>query len=411
VRRDLRVRPVRRLPVKVLLLVALALYVLGLVFSPFPYGRTYFLLWKRVLFGRTHGWRPRMRQARFLLSYALSTPVFTALWYLDELLYPGYRKLEVRPVFILGQPRSGTTFLHRTLASDRENFTAARHIEWRYPFISVQKLIRCSSLARRLLQKNYWSNTPAGEVAARMHPNKLDDWEEDGIFFEERFLHHFFIFLRFPWANLLDYLDDFTRLPEKVRRDMLATHRRVIQKVIYLNGAGDLRYLSKEVTSHTKFPEILSYYPEADFIFSLRDSGGFMNSLLALIRYSTMSKTGVDPLTIEGWEAAVLRRMEKDSARLLNIIEHQVAPERRVLLSYAAITTDIAAAVGKIYTHLDLTQSESCRKHLDEVRARQLERGRGYNYEVRAFPGFGSFDQFVEGVVRDGETAAGLTPR
>jgi hypothetical protein len=103
--------------------------------------------------------------------------------------------------------------------------------------------------------------------------------------------------------------------------------------------------------------------------------------------------------------------MEKDSARLLNIIEHQVPPERRVLLSYAAITTDIAAAVGKIYTHLDLPQSESCRKHLDEVRAHQLERGRGYNYEVRAFPGFGSFDQFVEGVLRDGETASGLTPR
>ncbi len=400
-RRGQRVRPALPWPVKLVLVVVLALYALGLVFSPFPYGRTYFVLWRRVLCRRGLAWRSRLRQARFLFSYALSTPIFTALWYLDELLYPGYRRLAVRPVCILGQPRSGTTFLHRTLAADSENFTAARHIEWRYPFISVQKLLRCSKLARNLLQSSYWSKTPAGEVAARMHPNKLDDWEEDGIFFEERFLHHFFIFLRFPDADLLDYFDDFTQLPEKVRRRMLTTHRRVIQKVIYLNNAADLRYLSKEVTSHTKFPEILSYYPEAEFIFSLRDSGGFMNSLLALIRYSTMSKTGVDPLTIEGWEAAVLRRMEKDSARLLDIIEHQIPPEKQLLLTYTAITSDIAAAVGKIYRHLDLPQSESCLRHLEEVRARQIQRGKGYDYEVRSFPGFAAFDAFVAGVVRD----------
>jgi hypothetical protein len=396
----------RFLPVKFFLLLALALYGLGVVLSPFPYWRTYFVLWRQIFTGPGPGWGRRLRQARFLLTYAFSTPIFTALWYLDEILYPGYRKVQVRPVFILGQPRSGTTFLHRTLAADRENFTAARHIEWRYPFIGVQKLIRSSKLARSLLQRNYWSATPAGEVAARMHPNKLDDWEEDGIFFEERFLHHFFIFLRFPCSDLLDYFDDFTRLPAKVRTHMLATHRKVIQKVIYLNGAEGLRFLSKEVTSHTKFPEILSFYPGAEFIFSLRDSGGFMNSLLALIRYSTMSKTGVDPLTIDGWEDSVLRRMEKDSARLVDIIEHQVPHEHQVLVPYAGVASDISAAVGKIYRHLGLSQSEACRERLEEVKARQAERGKGYDYEVRSYPGFAAFDKFVADVVRQGAAEA-----
>ena len=34
----------------------------------------------------------------------------------DDLLFPGYRSQEVKqPVFIIGNPRSGTTFLHRLL--------------------------------------------------------------------------------------------------------------------------------------------------------------------------------------------------------------------------------------------------------------------------------------------------------
>jgi hypothetical protein len=393
----------------VVLVSLVVIYFLSAVLAPFPYWRTYLVLWRVALMGGRAGlpWATRLRQIRFLAGYALGVPFITLLWYLDELLYPGYRKVEVRPVFILGQPRSGTTFLHRTLAADRENFTAARHIEWRYPFISLQKLIRSSKVARSLLQRNYWSNTPAGEVAARMHPNKLDDWEEDGIFFEERFLHHFFVFLRFPCSGLLDNFDDFTLLPAKVRSHMLATHRKVIQKVIYLNGATGLRFLSKEVTSHTKFPEILSLYPGAEFIFSLRDSGGFMNSLLALIRYSTMSKTGVDPLTIEGWEDSVLRRMERDSTRLLDIIEHQVPREHQVLVPYAAVTSDISAAVGKIYRHLGLPQSQACLNRLEEVQARQTERGKGYDYEVRSYPGFAALDKFVGDVVQRGGAVPG----
>jgi hypothetical protein len=382
-----------------------ALYLLGAVFAPFPYWHTYFMLWRAAFSGGRARlpWAARFRQMRFLLGYALAAPFITLLWYLDELLYPGYRKVRVQPVFILGQPRSGTTFLHRTLASDDAKFVAARHIEWRLPYICLQKLIRNSSIARALLQRNYWSATPAGEVAARMHPNKLSDWEEDGIFFEECFLHHFFIFLRFPCPDLLEELDDFTRLPAKVRHRILETHHRVIQKVLYLNGADGRRYLSKEVTSHSKFPEILEFYPDAEFIFSLRESPGFMNSLLALIRYSTMSKTGVDPDSVPGWRDAVIRRMQGDSRQLLAIIQEHVPADRCVLLTYGMVTGDIMAAAEKVYRHLGLSWGDADKARLEQVRAAQPDRKRGYDYEKQAFDGFSEFDDFVRSVGDDGK--------
>jgi hypothetical protein len=49
---------------------------------------------------------------------------------LDDVFYARYKKERVRkPVFIVGNPRSGTTFLHRLMAKDRRNFVTMRFWE------------------------------------------------------------------------------------------------------------------------------------------------------------------------------------------------------------------------------------------------------------------------------------------
>lgn len=392
---------------QLLLAVTAAVYGAGVLFSPFPLWHSYCRLWLNVLSFRGSAASiplgTRWRQARYLSIYLLSAPLITALWWLDELLYPGYRHKEVRPIFILGQPRSGTTLLHRTLAADEENFVAVRHIEWRLPFISLQKLLQRFPFAQRALQRSYWPSTPAGETASRMHPNKLGDWEEDGIFFEECFLSHFFIFLRFPRPDQLDLFDDFERLPRRARRRMLETHRKVIQKVFFLREGkdhGGRRYLSKEVTSHSKFPEILHLYGDADFVFSLRSADGFMNSLLALVRYSTMSKTGLDPVSLSGWQDAVISRMQRDVKQLLEIIGKHANPQKSILLTYESVTGDLAGSVRRIYERLQLAPNADAARSLDETSAAQGNRDRAYDYERRSFPGFEDYNSFVSQLAR-----------
>ncbi|MFT4901153.1 MAG: hypothetical protein ACI81V_000420 [Lentimonas sp.] len=57
-----------------------------------------------------------------LLAYPLFLGLQLIHWLgflIDELCYPHYRRIEVKaPLFIAGIPRSGTSFVHRTLASD-----------------------------------------------------------------------------------------------------------------------------------------------------------------------------------------------------------------------------------------------------------------------------------------------------
>jgi hypothetical protein len=378
------------------ILFILVIYIAGILFAPFPYWRTYLLLWRHVLI--TPGkFGMKRRQAFWLARSGLSTPLWTLLWYLDEILFPAYRQGKFDPVFIIGQPRCGTTLLHRTLAADGSNFFAIRHIEWRYPFISLQRLFAWLGIEQRLNQVNYWSKTEAGKLAAKMHPNTLADWEEDGIFFEENFLHHFFIFLRFPQPELLGYLDDFPSLPAPVREKMLRAHEKVIKKVQFLRGGQPCIYLSKEVTSHNKIPYLLSLYPKASFIVIVRQSSDFMASLMALVRASTASKTGIDPISLEGWVPAFVERMAQDSQLLVDLCEQHIASERQARIASAEFTQDIERGVLYIYQQLGLRADEGFMVHLHSLNEQQAKRQRGYQYSSvqTGRSEFEGYDRFV----------------
>lgn len=374
-------------------------YIASFYFSPFPYWKTYIILWYTLLFDKNKaiGSSARVKQARFLIKHVLLCPVWTFLWYLDEIFYSGYKKLEIHPVFIIGQPRSGTTFLHRTLAVDENNFVAIKHIEWRFPYIFVQRILSRSRWAKKIIHKNYWSDSSAGRVAAEMHPDTLSDWEEDGIFFEECFLHHFFTFLRFPNPHLLQYLDEFPLLPEAVQMKMLETHRKVIQKVMYLrNGAGKL-YISKEVTGHNKIQKILQLYPDAKFIVSVRYSSDFMNSLISLVRYSTMSKIGIDPLDVPMWKSVFVDRMKKDSDMLCDLCSSKIKKSNQVRISFDLFTEDIVNTVAYIYKQLGYELCHSYKNHLQLVHKRQKVRDRGYEKDTyQGLDTFDTFDKFVK---------------
>lgn len=370
----------------------------AVVLAPFPYWRTYVLLW-RSLVRSSSPWRMRVRQGKFLLEVGLTAPVRTFLWYLDELLYPDYRTRQVHPIFIIGQPRCGTTLLHRTIAADTRTFFAVRHLEWRYPFIIVQKAIQTLHLEDWLGKQSYWPETDEGRLAAKMHSNRLSDWEEDGIFFEETFLHHFFIFLRFPDPALLAYLDSFSDLPADTRRRILDVHERVIQKVQYLRGPESRFYLSKEVTSHDKIPSLLSRYADGRYIVIARKANHFMASLQALMQTSTHVKTAVDPRFIPQWQEVFINRMRKDSVLLANLCRHTIPAERQIRVSAEHFMQDIESTVRTAYAKLQLTMSAEFAAHLDQIGRDTKNRDRGYTYDDIRLEGFEEYDAFVDEIV------------
>ena len=96
------------------------------------------LFWEQIQHSLSHTeGTPARLTPRRILFLTVFFPIFTIVrlinWIglkLDDLLARDYQQQEVQqPVFILGNPRSGTTFLHRLMAKDRRsNFLLPAHV-------------------------------------------------------------------------------------------------------------------------------------------------------------------------------------------------------------------------------------------------------------------------------------------
>jgi len=116
---------------------------------------------------------------------------------LDHLLYPGFRKLPIeKPVFILGNPRSGTTFIHRFLLNT-DRLCAFELWEMLFPAITARKLLR--GMIGHMAAFN-----PAQYHSSAAHETSLRDVETDDAM---AFLH--FIDGGFRWAYYHAWEDRF----------------------------------------------------------------------------------------------------------------------------------------------------------------------------------------------------------
>ncbi len=82
-----------------------------------------------------------------LLALVIYIPIELFVWtgfILDEIFFPKFHDLKIiQPIFIIGNPRSGTTFLQRLMASDTANFLSMKTWEiFGSPSITSRRLIR-----------------------------------------------------------------------------------------------------------------------------------------------------------------------------------------------------------------------------------------------------------------------------
>jgi hypothetical protein len=122
----------------------------------------------------------------FMPLFMLNGLINRACLLLDEILFPRYRRAAVTaPVFIVGVPRSGTTFLHRLLARDEQQFTCMKLWELFFAPSIIQKKCWCAlgMLDRRLGGPLFrivrsWEDRVFNQLG-RMHVLSLFEPEED----------------------------------------------------------------------------------------------------------------------------------------------------------------------------------------------------------------------------------------
>lgn len=297
-------------------------------------------------------------------------PLFVVLWlaagvlsalhllgfFLDDILFRGYRKIKVlRPVFILGIPRSGTTFLQRVLSEDSQFTTLtlwecllAPSISERYFWSSIGKF--AEKLASPLCA--WTKRRPA--FFARMdniHRIRLNEPEEDFLlllFFQACFL------AVIPCPNIEYYwrlarFDD--AVDEKQRKAVMGFYHRCLQRHLYFHGA-DKRLLSKNPSFTPFIDSLRATFSDARFIVCARDPVEAVPSQLSsLVPAFELFGGGVRPAF---------------SQRMLSVLHHYYHRVRMIsgrddvsVIPMAALKTQLAQTVRELYETLGQPLSET----------------------------------------------------
>ncbi len=257
----------------------------------FNFGALARILNKQLFHSKNTPYRLTSKRSKFLIlfMFLFYIPIEISAWIgflLDDIFFRGYRGQTVRqPIFIIGNARSGTTFIHRLIAKDTQNFTTMKLWEIVFaPSITQRKIIHLFSsfdwifggLVRK--QVNRWEQTLFGQI--ENHKIGLQEPEED----EYLFMHvcsSAVIWTFFPIDEEVEpyfYYD--TAVPDKRRqKDMLFYHQ-CLQRHIYFHG-GNKQFLSKNPIFSGKIQSLKECFPDAKFIYMARSPMSVVPSLIS----------------------------------------------------------------------------------------------------------------------------------
>ena len=230
----------------------------------------------------------------FLTIFLLNLFINQFFLIIDHIFFNYKKTLVKNPLFIIGFPRSGTTFLHKMILYDHQ-FTTPKLWEFIFAPSIIQKYIY-SIIAQLFKKLNFIKSVnslfrPLTHSLDNIHEINLNNPEEDYLFLLP-YGGCFLLTLIFPineiW-NLYNFDKNFTSIQKK---RLLSKYKKLIQRHLYFHGE-DKIYLSKN-PHFTCFTESLkTIFPDCNMIGCYRDPKQSLPSLLSSMEpgYILMSRT------------------------------------------------------------------------------------------------------------------------
>lgn len=292
------------------------------------------------------------------LSYLLVTGLCLGL---DNCLFPDFRRLRVKaPVLVIGIPRSGTTFLHRLLAGDKQRFTT----------LSLKELIFAPSILQRLILRKLnridqkvgapcshflaWAEEKLFAGLDDVHRTRLDQPEEDYLALTP-ILACFLLILPFgdPFFLRLNQFDHLASSKEKTQLKKFYTG--LIQRHLYVHGQ-TRTFLSKNPSFTPMFETLAEAFPDARFIACIRTPTEAVPSQLSSMLIGARIFSGrVDQAW---WREKLSNMLQYYYAHLLDDFAN-FGENHCYFVRMESLATDPVNTLKLIYKNFELSISES----------------------------------------------------
>lgn len=221
-----------------------------------------------------------MKRIVFYSAFILITIIVeTVNWIcllLDELIFASYRRIKIKsPLFIIGMPRSGTTFLFNIMGADKDRFTSLKLWEILFAPSIIQKFLLISifkidkklhGILFRKLKK--WDKRLFAPYE-KIHRISFFNIEEDEFILIHILASALMVFI-FPRINKIESLTKFDEdVSSRRKKRIMSFYKKCVQKHIYVFGMNKI-YLSKSPSHASKILSLKETFIDCKFIYMLR---------------------------------------------------------------------------------------------------------------------------------------------
>ena len=320
------------------------------------------------------------------------SPIFTAILLLflrlvvfigsifDYLLFKKLRKGKINnPILIVGNPRSGTTFLHHFLTS---NYLGSGSQLWQmlYPSVVLQKLIRPFL---PMLEKI----SPTRHHSTAAHKTSLQSVETDDASILFRYLDGFFLYgflLSWHKDNLFDWIDPKKR--DTSTRDFNWLESMWL-RVLISNKQNQI--IGKLFSISANMPKFLNRFPDAKILYMIRDPLSVIPSGLSLVTGVLDKKFGFWKLEKEKRDRFI-NRLYKALVELLIRFHHDwtnnnIDKDRVLIVHFDRMMNDFEGLMNDIIEFTDVELSSELDIEIKETDAKQKEFKSKHQYNLNKF--------------------------
>ena len=309
-----------------------------------------------------------LRWLLFLPLYLLFTH-FTL--FLDRIFFPQYKAVEIKnPVFIIGNPRSGTSFLHNLL-TQTEEFVCFKTWEIFFPALTARVFIK--PIINYLIHHNLTQIMPESSG----HGLYLDRVEHDEFLFIHRLDTQFLLLLsplglsdrEYPQLRLYDLQ------PDSRRRASVEFFTECLKRQAYYTKR-------QQVIAHVHFSTcriktLLETFPDAKFIYLIRSPQETIPSHLTLEYNTFKNQKRLDNVPEPKLKRYFKRRYLYDLElyRYFDRLQTQeeIASKNLMVLLYKELCFDLEASFSKIEKFTEILPDQQLRQAVTARAAEQKQ--------------------------------------
>lgn len=326
-------------------------------------------------FLKTKGTHAQLSRKRlgFLILFYFVWPIWGLIvWFsflLDRIFFPSYREQSVyKPLFILGNFRSGSTYLQRLIAKDNEQFASATTWDiFMSPSVTLTKIFSGILFIDRKM------GSPIKKAFIKFDARTLGQVDIHKIGFlepeeDENFLLHiwssFFAGVMFPFINdFLPYIYFDEQLSTQEQTSIMRFYYRMVQRFLF-NRQGNPHFLSKNPSFSPKIASVFRHFPNAKIVYLVRNPLDMLPSTISWLGYTW--RVFSDPLEKYPFISEIISFTKHWYDYPLEILA-KTDPDRYLIIKYDELIRDPAKTVLQIYNHFGYKMRDSFRQTLNET--------------------------------------------